>query len=266
MIAVRDDLNQQIFFESRPKRIISLTPSSTETICALGARDRLVGLTRYCVHPTDISKEKTIVGGTKSIDLELMASLQPDLVIANAEENTTEIFEQIKGLNCQLYIAFPKNIDDALVDLNRMGQLLEAEKKARQYADEIAEKRHASNKPFRYIYLIWKKPYMAVNKDTFIHHMISEIGGINVLADHKDRYPSLGIDFLRESTADVILLSSEPFPFKERHRQEIIKEIGFPSERVQFIDGEMCSWHGIRMASAFQYLHSWKDSLLQSVT
>ena len=263
MIKVTDDLKQTLQYRTEPKRIVSLTPSSTETICTLGARERLVGVTKYCVHPQDIRASVMVVGGTKAIDINLIKSLQPDLIVANAEENTTEIFEQIHALKVPLYVAFPKSVDGAIDDLLRMGNLLGAPDKAMAIAKQINTQRSPDNsETFKYAYLIWNKPYMAVNQDTFINHMLSEIGGINVFGKSPDRYPKITKDMLIEGKPNLVLLSSEPFPFKEKHRHKIASEIGMALEQIQFIDGEMCSWHGVRMVQAFNYLRSWKQSFL----
>jgi iron complex transport system substrate-binding protein len=241
------------------QRIVSLVPSTTETIYDLGLQDRLVGITRYCVHPRQAMEEKTVVGGTKDINLEKVLECRPDIILGNQEENSPEIFSQLQAEGLPCYIAFPNSVDEAMADLNNMGRLFQHPSRAAEWHRRIKRSRGlCSNHAFRYAYLIWRKPWMAVSSDTFIAHMLKEIGGTCVFDAHSERYLHCTLDDIKEQDPDVVLLSSEPYPFQEKHRQELVEQ-GINPAKIRFVDGEMCSWHGTRMAKAFAYLQEQRD-------
>ncbi|MEL6344100.1 MAG: helical backbone metal receptor [Myxococcota bacterium] len=250
-------------FPEPPARIVSLVPSTTETLFALGCGERVVGITRYCVHPAEQLGGRVKVGGTKTLEVERLLALNADLVIGNVEENTQEMFELIEqNHTIPLYAAFPRSVDDALHDLRRMGTLLGVPDAARQHHDRIVKRRaalQANAEPFTYAYLIWRGPWMGINAETFIAAMLAEAGGQNVFADAQHRYFELTPALLAEAAPDVVLLSSEPFPFKDKHRHELAEASGLPQERFVLIDGEYCSWHGVRMAEAFGYLRTFQQ-------
>ncbi|MCB9760905.1 MAG: ABC transporter substrate-binding protein [Alphaproteobacteria bacterium] len=238
-----------------PRRIVSLVPSTTETLFALGLGDRVVGVTRFCVHPAEALRGLPRVGGTKDLDLDRLDALHPDLVIGNAEENTREIFDAVEA-RCPLYVAFPRTVDEALDDLSTTGRLVGASAQAEALRSTIEARRAAlaarvAGRRFTYAYLIWRGPWMAVSGDTFIAAMLAEAGGVNAFAERQPRYFTLAPAEL--VGVDRVLLSSEPFPFKPRHAAELA-EAGVDPGRVAFVDGELCSWHGARMARAFPYL------------
>ena len=243
-----------------PSRIVSLVPSTTETLYKLGINDRIVGVTRYCVHPKEARQEKSIVGGTKQLNWEAVKNCRPDLVIGNQEENSKQIFQDLQAMNIPYYIAFPKTIDDALDDLENLGKLLNASTRAREIGTMIKSARRSCNKTkFRFAYLIWRRPYMTLNDQTFISEMLQEIGGVNVFQGHPERYITCQPAEILAHSPDVVLLSSEPYPFKEKHIPELL-QAGFARQQIKFIDGEMCSWHGVRLVEAFDYLNKVKAS------
>ncbi|GJM22574.1 MAG: ABC transporter substrate-binding protein [Planctomycetota bacterium] len=237
-----------------PQRIVSLVPSSTETLFALGLGERVVGRTRYCVHPAPEVQALPEVGGTKALAWERLAALQPDLIVANAEENKPEMWPRLEAI-APLWVAFPREVSDALHDLRDMARVCHVPAAGEALAVRIEEARSAARaasagRSFRYAYLIWHAPWMAVNHDTFIARMLAEVGGVNVFAAHDERYPSVTLDELVAADPERVLLSSEPFDFTETHRAEL----GPLAERARFVDGELCSWHGARMEAAFAYL------------
>lgn len=236
-----------------PQRIVSLVPSTTESLFALGVGERVVGITRYCVHPAESLVGLCKVGGTKDIDLDRLEALRPDLILANAEENTREIFDAVQG-RWPLYVSFPITVDDALHDLAAIASLVGAERRGAELLQDILKEREIARQrvvPFSYSYLCWWRPAMAASADTFIAAMLAEIGGRNTQTGGS-RYPTVQPEDLRE--AEVLLLSSEPFPFAEKHRQEVADWAGVPLERIVRVDGEACSWHGARMAAGFRVL------------
>jgi ABC-type Fe3+-hydroxamate transport system substrate-binding protein len=254
MQTIMDKRGRSLSLSAPPQRIVSLVPSTTETLFSLGCGDRVVGVTRFCVHPSDRLGGIAKVGGTKTLDEDRLRALRPDLVLGNAEENTREIFGAVDGI-CPLYVSFPRDVDGALEDLLAVGALTGCRPQAQAWHARIVAARGAlSPRPFTYAYLIWRKPWMAVSGETFISAMLSEAGGENVFAAHSERYFSLTPEALAEAGPDVVFLSSEPFPFKDRHREELAAATGLPPDRFALVDGEYCSWHGVRMAEAFGYL------------
>ena len=244
-----------------PQRIVSLVPSTTESLFALGCGERVVGITRFCVHPAEGLVGRVKVGGTKDLDMARLCALQPDLVIGNAEENTRELFAAIEAEGIPLHVAFPRTVDDALADLLALGRLVGAAEAAAAQVARIQAARarlHAQvqGEGLRYAYLIWRRPWMAINDQTFIAALLAEAGGVNVLGAHPDRYLTLagGAAELAAAQPEVVLLSSEPFPFQEKHADELAAESGLPRARFVLVDGERCSWHGVRMAEALGYL------------
>jgi iron complex transport system substrate-binding protein len=237
-----------------PKRIVSLVPSTTETLYEFGLEKRIVGVTRYCVHPASAKKDKIIVGGTKQINIEHLQRCRADLVLTNQEENSKAIVEEIKKLGIPCYVSFPQNVDQALQDMENLGKLLHREEQARQCLDKIRDTRNKCRPSFfRYAYLIWRHPWMTINNQTFISSMLSEIGGENIFSAPKERYLECSMADIKKQNPDIVFLSSEPYPFKKKHIQELI-QLGFQEKQIQLIDGEMCSWHGIRMVRGFSYL------------
>jgi len=241
-----------------PRRIVSLVPSATETLHALGVQDRVVGRTRYCVHPRPWVDGLPACGGTKDPDLPAIAALQPDLIVVNEEENRPAQFPALTAL-APLHVAFPRDVDGALADVRALAARVGAEEAGAALAGRIEAARvrmHAALEVaagaarFRYAYFIWRRPWMSVNADTFIHALLAEAGGSNVCAAHAERYPALTLDELRAADPDVLLLASEPYPFATEHAAEFAEL----APRCRLVDGELLSWHGARLEQAFPYL------------
>ena len=247
-----DDRGREHDTGKPPGRIVSLVPSTTETLFRLGCGGRVVGATRFCVRPDEVGGLPK-VGGTKDPSIDRIMALEPDIVIGNVEENCEKAFREMEACGLRVYAAYPRDVDGALQDLLRMGSVLGRRKEAEVLFERIRKTRSALRKrPFRYAYLIWRKPWMAAGRAYFISSMLSEAGGTNIFADSEKAYPEVQVEDLAE--ADFVLLSSEPFPFKERHRQELVEAADIHPSRILFVDGELCSWHGARMAEAFPYL------------
>jgi ABC-type Fe3+-hydroxamate transport system substrate-binding protein len=231
------------------RRIVSLVPSTTETLFDLGVGDRVVGVTRFCVHP-DEARRRPKVGGTKDAIPARIEALAPDLVVANCEENTREIFDALRG-TAPVWAAFPRTLDDALADLRTLGMLVGSDAEPVCHAIEL-ERRHLQRRPFSFTYLIWKDPWMAVGRDTFLSAILGEAGGINECVG-ADRFPVVTLEELR-SREGRLLLSSEPFPFAERHVAALV-DAGIPKDRIHLVDGELLSWHGSRLRLGLPYLN-----------
>ena len=258
MICLQDDLGQTLRFDTPPQRVVSLVPSTTETLYKMGVWDSVVGVTRYCVHPSSARTEKSVIGGTKQCNFEQIQALKPDVVLCNQEENSPEIVEKLQNMGIPVYVAFPKTHEDVWKDLHRLGVLFDKSPIIEEWQQQWINHDLFKNTPapeFHYLYLIWRKPWMAVGVDTFIHQQLRLIGGVNRLSHEHNRYETIE-DFARIPKDTHLLLSSEPFPFTEKHRLEL-QELGFSRQNIHWIDGEFCSWHGARVVGSLTYLHNW---------
>ena len=249
-----DQLNREINLDKSPCRIVSLVPSQTELLVDLGLGDKLVGITKFCIHPKKTIKSITKIGGTKNFNLERIRSLNPDLIIANKEENEeTKLKELMKEF--PVWISDIKDLDEALNMIEQVGTITGKGEIANKLSKTISERFNQlasiSKTKKRILYLIWKNPYMSVNKDTFIHDMINKCGWENACPDTKKRYPELSIEEIIKLKPDNILLSSEPFPFKEKHISEL-KEI-IPNVTISIVDGEAFSWYGSKLLASSDY-------------
>lgn len=236
-----DARGQALQLGAPPQRIVSLVPSTTESLFALGLGDRVVGVTRFCESPPQV-KLLPKVGGTKDVDLDRLIALEPDLVIGNVEENSAQIAEQV-GAHFPLWMAFPKSVDDALQDLRDLGTICGVQSSAQDWVSRIqAARASLEPRPFTYLYLIWRKPWMAAGQDCFISALLQEFGGENLVPG---RYPALELEQMQALSPERVLLSSEPFPFAEKHRAELV------GLETALVDGALCSWHGVRLERAF---------------
>jgi ABC-type Fe3+-hydroxamate transport system substrate-binding protein len=248
------------------RRIISLVPSQTELLYDLGAGDYVIGITKFCIHPTAWRKEKKIIGGTKNLHIDNILALKPDLIIANKEENVKEQVEML-ATHCPVWLTDVNSLKDAQQMIKDIGSLTGFESKAQEYSLAI-EKAFAqlipSDSPIPTAYLIWQDPYMTVGGDTYINAMMTNAGFLNVFEKER-RYPECTIEQLRQSGCCLVLLSSEPYPFKEKHKAHIAAAL--PGMTVLLADGEMFSWYGSRLLKApgyFQQLHEQISPLLRT--
>jgi len=248
---VRDQLNRKINLLAVPRRIISLVPSQTELLVDLGLKELLAGITKFCVHPEDLKSEITVVGGTKKVHFDKIAALKPHLIICNKEENTLEMISVLEKI-APVWVSDIATIDDSLEMIQQLGVLLDVSEKAEEIISKIISekedfKKFMENKPSKKVsYLIWKNPYMAAGKDTFIHSLLEENNFQNIIAE--TRYPEISLEQLKE--ADLILLSSEPYPFNEKDVLELREKV---NTNVQRVNGEYFSWYGSRLQMAFCY-------------
>lgn len=236
----------------RPGRIISLVPSQTELLHYLGLDAEIVAITKFCVHPHSWFRHKTRVGGTKSPDIEKIKSLQPDLIIANKEENRKEDIEALSE-HFPVYVSDISTLEAALQMITDIGEITATTERAEELVTGIRNNFNLlqpSGKPLKAAYFIWQKPLMAAGGDTFINDMMRRCGLHNIFSGTA-RYPETTIEWLLEKGCEVLLLSSEPFPFKEEHAEALRKEL--PGVKVLLADGEMFSWYGSRLLMAPGY-------------
>lgn len=273
----KDQMGRSVTINYPPLKIISLVPSQTELLFDLGLDEEVVGITKFCVHPDNWFKTKTRVGGTKQYNLELIKRLQPDLIIGNKEEND-EL--QIQELMQQfpVWMSDIKTLHDAIDMIESVGELVDRKYEATEIKLKIeygfssskekvnllfnqSRNRNlitTNHKPTA-LYLIWYKPLMAAGADTFINEMLHYCGFENACI-HLQRYPQIDQKKLVEINPEIILLSSEPFPFKQKHIDEM--KLICPNSKVILVDGEYFSWYGSRLINAPIYFESVINEIL----
>lgn len=251
-----DQLGNQHSFKTTPKRIISLVPSQTELLYDLGLEEEIVGITKFCVHPNHLKATKQIVGGTKQVKLDKIKALQPEIIIANKEENTKEIVEELSKI-CPVWVTNIVTIEDSLQMISDFGKLFNKRTEAQKWEDKISFAYHdfqqfIKDKPFRKVaYFIWANPYMVAGKNTFINEILT-LNRFQNIYEEKGRYPEIELEKIRqEGDPEIVFLSSEPFPFKDEHAFEIGRNTHHA--KTIFVDGEMFSWYGSRLLKAFDY-------------
>lgn len=262
-MTLQDQIGNLINIKAPPVRIVSLVPSQTELLHALGLEEEVVGITKFCLHPSDWYSRKKKIGGTKNPNISEIISLQPDLIIANKEENRQEDVELIREV-CPVWTSDVHDLEGALNMIEQIGVLVNRKENANTLIHQITNNFNALNNShqIKVAYLIWKNPYMSVGGDTFIHSMLMQAGFINVFA-HYTRYPVITEEMLTESGADYIFLSSEPYPFKEKHiaETESLMMKNNPNAKVLIVNGEYFSWYGSRLKNAANYLNNLVNSI-----
>jgi ABC-type Fe3+-hydroxamate transport system substrate-binding protein len=248
-----DQLGNVISLVSTPQRIVSLVPSQSELLFDLGLDKQIVGVTKFCIHPAKALKEKTIIGGTKKFDFEIIDRLKPDLIIGNKEENYKEGIGQLTK-KYPVWMSDIYSLDDSLDMMRKIGRICNRTEEADAIITkiELAFQLIKVKESIRVLYLIWRKPWMAAGRETFISSMIETIGWKNAVED--SRYPEMSERDIERLQPDAILLSSEPYPFKEKHLAEL-KQLS-PSSKIILVYGEMFSWYGSRLIKAPEYFNS----------
>lgn len=237
-----------------PQRIISLVPSQTELLFELGLGDRIVGVTKFCIHPKEHTKQKAKIGGTKNFHFDKIDELQPDLIIGNKEENYKEGIEQLQA-KYNVWMSDIYTLADAYDMMEQVGQLTGTTPKAQELIQHIQSgfaTLEPVDPPIRTAYFIWRNPYMAVGNYNIIDHLLGHCGFINSFSDLQ-RYPEISPEQLKAANPQVILLSSEPYPFKAKHIAEF--QAICPEALIKIVDGEMFSWYGSRLQFAPAYLN-----------
>jgi len=249
-----DQMGRLISVSYPPQKIISLVPSQTELLFDLGLEQEIIGITKFCIHPRERFKKSNKIGGTKTLDLQKIRDLKPDLIIGNKEENDREQIQDLMQ-DFPVWMSDIETLPDAIKMITQIGELTNRQDKATQIAVNINQQFSILNrkdKPVRLAYFIWKDPYMVAGNQTFIDDILSRGGFENVI--NENRYPEININQLVELDPECIFLSSEPYPFKDEHVKEIQKT--FPNTRVSIVDGEMFSWYGSRLLLSPAYLAS----------
>ncbi|RMA57882.1 ABC transporter substrate-binding protein [Ulvibacter antarcticus] len=253
---MRDQLNRIVPLKGVPKRIVSLVPSQTELLFDLGLGDALVGITKFCVHPSSLRKVTKIVGGTKNVNFKKIKELSPDIIICNKEENTEEIVALCSQIS-PVWVSDIYTIEDALEMIKMLGEIFLVSEKALGISSQINSKlglfsEFIKDKPkMKVAYLIWKNPFMIAGRQTFINELLQLNHFQNIDVDPLSRYPEVELSDLKK--ADLVLLSTEPFPFKQSDVVELQNTLEC---KVLLVDGEYFSWYGSRLKDSFIYFKS----------
>jgi len=255
---VKDQIGHDIIVNKIPQAIVSLVPSITELLFDLGLKKEIAAITNYCIHPTKEVNQKLKIGGPKNMDIQKVLSLNPDLIIASKEENSKQQIETLMN-HCNVYVSDVKNLNDALAMIHDIGIITLQQKNADQLIQRINSNfsplENSSSQRKRVAYIIWESPYMTINKNTFIHHILFLGGFDNVFADKKSRYPEISLQEIQTQNPDYIFLSSEPYSFTDIHVRQFKKV--FPSATIKCVDGEIFSWYGshlIKVPDYFKHL------------
>lgn len=243
-------------FDKVPQRIISLVPSQTELLVDLGLESKIIGITKFCVHPKELSSKKQIVGGTKNVNYDKIKALNPDIIICNKEENTLEIVETLRTI-CTVWVTDIFTIEDNFKMVRDFGNLFDCIAEAENWNKKVVFalndfKFFIQNKSLKKVaYFIWKKPYMVAGSNNFINELL-ELNHFENIFVNQSRYPEIELEKLNENKdLDLILLSSEPYPFKEK---DVLEMKHFTNHaKFVLVDGEMFSWYGSRLLKSFDY-------------
>jgi ABC-type Fe3+-hydroxamate transport system substrate-binding protein len=253
MITVIDGVGRKVELDRPPKRIVSTVPSQSEYLFDLGLEDEVIGITKFCIHPKSWFESKQKIGGTKNLHLERIAALNPDLIIANKEENTLSDIEWLAE-RFPVYISDINSLNEAYQAMSDIGILTNRQVEAEDWLDRIKDEQrvyNAADQEFGTVaYLIWNEPLMAVGSNNFIHDMLG-IGGWDNCFGHLKRYPVVTIDDVIAEAPHLLFLSSEPFPFKQSHVSYFKEQL--PQTEVLIVNGEMFSWYGSRLLKSFKY-------------
>jgi ABC-type Fe3+-hydroxamate transport system substrate-binding protein len=254
---VTDQLGNTLTLSAFPKRIISLVPSQTELLFDLELDEEVIGITKYCIHPKEKVKEKTVIGGTKKLKLDEIRRLKPDLIIGNKEENERGQIEELQS-EFPVWMSDIKLFGQALDMIEMIGELTGRKEKSKEIRMEI-QKRFiefsihlpADGKIRTVLYLIWRKPYIAAGRDTFISHLLKLCALKNAIPSEPSRYPEVTAEEIQHLNPSHIFLSSEPYPFKDKHLTEL--QSICPTAKVVLVDGEIFSWYGTRLLKSPSY-------------
>ncbi|EAY26385.1 ABC transporter substrate-binding protein [Microscilla marina] len=249
-----DQMQRKVTIADSPQRIVSLVPSQTELLFDLGLQDQIVGITKFCVHPKALCAAKTHIGGTKNFHFDRIEALKPDLIIGNKEENYQEGIDTL-AKKYPVWMSDIFTLNDALQMMQQLSEITQTSPRAQVLIQQIKDQFEAFVLPdqafsAKVAYFIWRKPYMVAGSQNFIDEMIKHCGWQNVFA-HQPRYPVVNPEQLAAQSPDIILLSSEPYPFKQKHLEEF-KQI-CPQAKVLLVDGELFSWYGSRLRLAPAY-------------
>jgi iron complex transport system substrate-binding protein len=251
MFSVNDQLNDTIRLEKAPRRIVSLVPSLTHYLADLGLEEEVVGITKFCILPDRWYRTKVRVGGTKQIDIQKVEQLQPDLILANKEENTKEDIEALRLL-APVYVSDVNTIEEAYQMMHDVALITNRFDRGSEWIKQVRTAFNSlqplSGKQL-VLYFIWQSPDFVVGSNTYINDVLKFIGLKN--ACKAERYPAFDEAVMHP---DIVFLSTEPYPFKEEHLEHYQSE--FPNSTVMLVSGEAFSWYGSYMLQAVREFDS----------
>lgn len=256
-----DQTGRTIELKHTPKKIISLVPSQTELLFDLGLDEEVIAITKFCIHPQKWFQTKIKIGGTKQLHADKIKKLQPDLIIANKEENVQQQIEEL-ATHFPVWVSDVNNLNEATQMIQSIGMLTGKESKANEIIQHITKEfsqLQSPNPKPQTCYLIWQKPYMTVGGDTFINDMMNRAGFHNIFENQK-RYPQITTGQLQTANCQLLLLSTEPFPFTQKHIDELQPLL--PGTKIILADGEMFSWYGSRLIKAPAYFQQLQNQVL----
>lgn len=264
MSTYTDGLYREIDLKKPPKQIVSLVPSITETFFTFGAGDRVAAVTNFCVEPPEATQTKANVGGTKTLDIDLIKEIAPDLVVANAEENREEDIRQLVRSGFPVFVTFPRTVMAAINMMRQLAEMTETIDTAAPILQEAEEtlgdiKTQSRTRPRPRVFCpIWRRPWMTIGSDTYMHDFITVCGGRNIFADRHDRYPRVELDEVAKRLPEVILLPDEPYHFMPKHKEEFATRAYVPAvrdERIHVVDGKTLCWYGPRIADGLRFVN-----------
>lgn len=249
---IADQIGNELFLESVPRRIVCTVPSLTEFVVDLCGEAALVGVTKFCIHPPTIQDSAAIVGGTKNLNINKILALQPDLVIANKEENVEAQIVEI-GLHVPVYVSDIETLAQAYEAMLAIGALLNKRLEAQLLVNNI-QHQFGDLKLLRQsitcAYAIWHQPLMVAGGGTFINEMLTLLGFKTAIYTlNGDRYPT--IEPVTQLNVQMLLLATEPYPFSEKH-VDLYQQF-LPQTKIMLVDGEAFSWYGSRMLKSVPY-------------
>lgn len=263
-IRFTDQVGNEATVPFPPRRIVSLVPSITELLYDLGLEEYLVGVTKFCCHPEQAKSDNTIIGGTKSFHLDKISALDPDLIIGNKEENYKEGIEALQK-DYPVFLSDISSIEDSIDFISSIAKITSSNGRARDMKlqmsvrqDAFLNEINATGKKPRVVYLIWNEPFMTIGGDTYINTLLG-LSGFENCFDDQERYPEIDLGDIKNKAPDFIFLSSEPFPFGEKHFSSF--EDILPKSHIKLVDGEMFSWFGSRLLLAFDYFTDLRKEL-----
>ncbi len=238
-------------------KIVSLIPSITETLFDFGlTENEVIGRTKFCIHPENGVKNIAIIGGTKNLNIDKIIALDPDIIIANKEENEKRQVEELQK-HFKVWVTDIQNLEDNENFISEIGKLLDKKKLALEFNKKNNEIFKNTSQKVKVAYIIWKNPYMTIGSDTFIHEILEKLGFDNIFKNRK-RYPEISLNQM--ISADYIFLSSEPFPFQQKHIDELQKEL--PNQKTILVDGEAFSWFGTHISKCSAYYNNLQNQIL----
>jgi iron complex transport system substrate-binding protein len=283
--------NDDFVLNHPPQRIVSLVPSLTESILDLGLGQALVGISDYCIYPANLLQDLPRLGGPKNPRVADIIALKPDLVLVNQEENTPQSVRKLKQAGIKVWISFPRTIRASMLVLHNLVNLFNSHQAVQRLetldlAVELLELSRPDLASRRFFCPIWrgvtaneKTWWMTFNQDTYANDLLYWLGGENVFAQRKrryplkadlgeapeitpgnkdTRYPRVSADEIRAANPDLVLLPSEPFSFSEEHRRELSDLFAdveaVKNGKIYLTDGSLITWHGTRLAKAIPQL------------